>query len=752
MRVECRVAGGDANPYLAFSALIAAGLAGIDGDYELEPAWEGSGYDAHDRPHVPAHAARGDGAARRLGARTRGVRRRGRRALPARRPRRAGAVRPRRSPTGSCSGASSACRWRRPADRARARTGPSARWTYWELPVALVPAGYIEGVRLAGGLPLRAAADARGRAPSRARCSTRSTGCCLIGGPDLGVDLYGSPPAHPETGAKQERRDAFELALLRRGAAARAARCSASAAACSCSTSPPAATSSSTSPTRPTSRRTARRPACSDGIRSRSSRARGRPTLLGVDRRRCTRPTTRASGAWGRGSSSRLARPTARSRRSRIPRSRSVSACSGIPRRIREGAGAPLFRGLVEAARRYARRAANTGRTARGREAARPVQVRRARCGAAVAGRREGCRPASTAASPGREAPADCRACPSHEPGRAAEPAVARSVRAARGRRSCRRRSRSRTRAEARSAEAAAALRLLRLLDRREHVLQGDALRLGDRVEPVARGKSLGEVGRRQLQHARGRVDDGRTRARPAWSAPRAPRRPVPSSARRPRRPDRGAPWPRRSRRRGCRRATCRRRSRSSARSGSAAKVSWSAVLVAVSRKLRSGAAESCRPGEPARAAESAVRRRWVVVVGGRSPWCRSSWSSRCPAPRELLAAATAPPPASAATASPQPDPGNVSWMSSLRVAGCLSQRARESSLVHPPFAFVRDLRRSFLRIHAPAGRARGRPARVPSEPCSGKASSGSSARATWPRRWSTAGCAPTRRARRASS
>jgi glutamine synthetase len=53
MRVEVRVAGGDANPYLAFSALIAAGLAGIDDELELEPAWEGSGYDAHDRPHVP---------------------------------------------------------------------------------------------------------------------------------------------------------------------------------------------------------------------------------------------------------------------------------------------------------------------------------------------------------------------------------------------------------------------------------------------------------------------------------------------------------------------------------------------------------------------------------------------------------------------------------------------------------------------------------------------------------------------------
>jgi glutamine synthetase len=34
--------------------MIAAGLAGIDGGYELEPAWEGSGYDARERPHVPA--------------------------------------------------------------------------------------------------------------------------------------------------------------------------------------------------------------------------------------------------------------------------------------------------------------------------------------------------------------------------------------------------------------------------------------------------------------------------------------------------------------------------------------------------------------------------------------------------------------------------------------------------------------------------------------------------------------------------
>jgi len=34
--------------------MIAAGLAGIDGGYELEPAWEGSAYNAHDRLHVPS--------------------------------------------------------------------------------------------------------------------------------------------------------------------------------------------------------------------------------------------------------------------------------------------------------------------------------------------------------------------------------------------------------------------------------------------------------------------------------------------------------------------------------------------------------------------------------------------------------------------------------------------------------------------------------------------------------------------------
>jgi putative glutamine amidotransferase len=88
-----------------------------------------------------------------------------------------------------------------------------ARWSHWDLPVALVPAGYVEGVRLAGGLPLVLPPTPEG-ASDPGEVLDAIDGLVLIGGPDLGVDLYGSPPAHPETTPKQVRRDAFELALL----------------------------------------------------------------------------------------------------------------------------------------------------------------------------------------------------------------------------------------------------------------------------------------------------------------------------------------------------------------------------------------------------------------------------------------------------------------------------------------------------------------------------------------------------------
>ena len=45
-RVETRIPGGDVNPYLAFAALIAAGLRGIEEELPVPPAHQGSAYDA----------------------------------------------------------------------------------------------------------------------------------------------------------------------------------------------------------------------------------------------------------------------------------------------------------------------------------------------------------------------------------------------------------------------------------------------------------------------------------------------------------------------------------------------------------------------------------------------------------------------------------------------------------------------------------------------------------------------------------
>ncbi|GAA3580276.1 glutamine synthetase family protein [Nonomuraea rosea] len=54
LRVENRVPGGDVNPYLAVSALIAAGLHGIDNELPLEDAFAGNAYDsgAETVPHT----------------------------------------------------------------------------------------------------------------------------------------------------------------------------------------------------------------------------------------------------------------------------------------------------------------------------------------------------------------------------------------------------------------------------------------------------------------------------------------------------------------------------------------------------------------------------------------------------------------------------------------------------------------------------------------------------------------------------
>jgi glutamine synthetase len=60
LRVENRLPGGDVNPYLAISAMIAAGLYGIENELSLEEEFAGNAYEA-DKPHVPTHLREAQG-------------------------------------------------------------------------------------------------------------------------------------------------------------------------------------------------------------------------------------------------------------------------------------------------------------------------------------------------------------------------------------------------------------------------------------------------------------------------------------------------------------------------------------------------------------------------------------------------------------------------------------------------------------------------------------------------------------------
>ena len=54
LRVECRIPGADANPYIVYAALIAAGLDGITNKIEPPPIFEGDIYQAAGLPRVPS--------------------------------------------------------------------------------------------------------------------------------------------------------------------------------------------------------------------------------------------------------------------------------------------------------------------------------------------------------------------------------------------------------------------------------------------------------------------------------------------------------------------------------------------------------------------------------------------------------------------------------------------------------------------------------------------------------------------------
>ena len=54
LRIECRIPGADANPYIAYAAALAAGLNGIEQQIEPPPIFEGDVYAAGSLPRVPA--------------------------------------------------------------------------------------------------------------------------------------------------------------------------------------------------------------------------------------------------------------------------------------------------------------------------------------------------------------------------------------------------------------------------------------------------------------------------------------------------------------------------------------------------------------------------------------------------------------------------------------------------------------------------------------------------------------------------
>jgi len=84
-----------------------------------------------------------------------------------------------------------------------------ARWSFWKLEAALVPADYVWAVERAGGRPLLVPPSQEGLEETLDSVD----GLIFSGGSDLDPDSYGQE-AHPETLGVMPERDGAELALL----------------------------------------------------------------------------------------------------------------------------------------------------------------------------------------------------------------------------------------------------------------------------------------------------------------------------------------------------------------------------------------------------------------------------------------------------------------------------------------------------------------------------------------------------------
>lgn len=93
-----------------------------------------------------------------------------------------------------------------------------ARWGAWDLPAALLPAGYHQLVQRAGGLATLLPPD-RGKSAAEETVA-RLDALVIAGGPDIDPVRYGAN-RHARTGPAHHERDAWELALIEAAWAAR---------------------------------------------------------------------------------------------------------------------------------------------------------------------------------------------------------------------------------------------------------------------------------------------------------------------------------------------------------------------------------------------------------------------------------------------------------------------------------------------------------------------------------------------------
>src|SRR5437764_4418650 len=89
-----------------------------------------------------------------------------------------------------------------------------ASYGVWHQNSAVLPAGYVDAVRRAGGLPLMIAPEPE-LVGEPDELLARIDGLILSGGVDVDPATYGAHP-HPETRGCTPERDAFEIALIRR--------------------------------------------------------------------------------------------------------------------------------------------------------------------------------------------------------------------------------------------------------------------------------------------------------------------------------------------------------------------------------------------------------------------------------------------------------------------------------------------------------------------------------------------------------